>query len=154
MTVVQRTSSDVRLDPHLYVVFLDAAFHEQNDELAWEQLGHLRTCDVGDVLEAAVRRLERYLRRHRQHEHGRPPHHPSDPQAPHPATPRSRRDPTPGPASRARWGGRRPRRRVGPRSRARRLGRVRTRAVRGPAMTPGLCLRSLGRALFQRWIRA
>jgi hypothetical protein len=30
---VQRTSSDLRLDPHLHVVFLDGAYHEQDGEL-------------------------------------------------------------------------------------------------------------------------
>ncbi len=97
MTVVQRTSSDVRLDPHLYVVFLDAAFHEQNDELAWEQLGHLRTCDVGDVLEAAVRRLERYLRRHGLLELGGAPDDASDPEAALAASAVSGREPSAGP---------------------------------------------------------
>jgi hypothetical protein len=35
VTVVQRTSSDLRLNPHLHVVFLDGAYHELSDELAW-----------------------------------------------------------------------------------------------------------------------
>ncbi len=30
----------------------------------WEQLGHLKTREVGEVLEGAVRRMARYLRRH------------------------------------------------------------------------------------------
>ena len=29
VTVVQRTSSDLRLNPHLHAVFLDGAWHEQ-----------------------------------------------------------------------------------------------------------------------------
>ena len=32
-------------------------------QLAWEGLGHLRTSEVGEVLERLVRRLERHLRR-------------------------------------------------------------------------------------------
>jgi hypothetical protein len=43
VTVVQRTSSDLKLNPHLHVVFLDGAYHEQGAELAWQTLGHLQT---------------------------------------------------------------------------------------------------------------
>ena len=31
--------------------------------LAWEQLGHLQSREVGEVLERALRRMKRYLRR-------------------------------------------------------------------------------------------
>jgi hypothetical protein len=64
VTVVQRTSSDLRLNPHLHVVFLDGAYHEDGATLVWEELGHLKTREVGEVLERAVRRMARYLRRH------------------------------------------------------------------------------------------
>ena len=64
VTVVQRTSSDLRLNPHLHVVFLDGAYHEQGAELAWQALGHLQTREVGQVLQRAVRRIDKYLRRH------------------------------------------------------------------------------------------
>ena len=64
VTVVQRTSSDLRLNPHLHVVFLDGAYHDDGAALAWEELGHLKTREVGEVLERAVRRIARYLRRH------------------------------------------------------------------------------------------
>jgi hypothetical protein len=63
VTVVQRTSSDLRLNPHLHVVFLDGAYHEQHGELAWQALGHLKSSEVGEVLERAVRRMEKHLRR-------------------------------------------------------------------------------------------
>ncbi|WP_420854438.1 hypothetical protein [Sorangium cellulosum] len=33
----------MRLNPHLHVVFLDGAYHEDGTELAWNELGHLRT---------------------------------------------------------------------------------------------------------------
>jgi hypothetical protein len=46
------------------VVFLDGAYHEDGAALAWEELGHLKTREVGEVLERAVRRMARYLRRH------------------------------------------------------------------------------------------
>jgi hypothetical protein len=63
ITVVQRTSSDLRLNPHLHVVFVDGAYHERDAELVWEQLGHLKTSKVGEVLLRAVRRIERAVRR-------------------------------------------------------------------------------------------
>ena len=63
VTVVQRTSSDLRLNPHSHAVFLDGAWHEQGGELAFEGLGHLKTGEVGDVLKRVVRRMERHLRR-------------------------------------------------------------------------------------------
>ena len=63
ITVVQRTSSDLRLNPHLHVVFLDGTYHERDAELVWRELGHLKTSEVGEVLERAVRRIEKALRR-------------------------------------------------------------------------------------------
>ncbi|WP_165373800.1 transposase [Sorangium cellulosum] len=64
VTVVQLTSGDMRLNPHLHVVFLDGAHREDGTELVWNELGHLRTDEVGQVLEHAVGRMLRYLRRH------------------------------------------------------------------------------------------
>jgi Putative transposase len=63
VTAVQRTSSDLRLNPHLHMIALDSAWREEDGELAWEGLGHLRTSEVGEVLERVVRRMERHLRR-------------------------------------------------------------------------------------------
>ena len=63
VTAVQRTSSDLRLNPHLHVVALDGAWHEECGELCWQGLGHLKTSEVGGVLESTVRRFERHLRR-------------------------------------------------------------------------------------------
>jgi len=63
VTVAQRTSSDLRLNPHLHLVALDGAYHEQGAELAWHALGHLKTSEVGEVLERTVRRMEKHLRR-------------------------------------------------------------------------------------------
>ena len=63
---VQRTSSDLRLNPHLHVIALDGAWCEEDGELAWEGLRHLRTSEVGEVLERVVRRMERHLRRNGQ----------------------------------------------------------------------------------------
>jgi hypothetical protein len=53
----------MRLNPHLHVVFLDGAYYEEGDTLVWRDLGHLQTREVGAVLETALRRMERYLRR-------------------------------------------------------------------------------------------
>ena len=63
ITVVQRTSSDLRLNPHLHVVFLDGAYRERDGELVWRELSRLTTNDVASVLEATLRRIDRHLRR-------------------------------------------------------------------------------------------
>jgi len=63
VTIVQRTSWDLRLNPHLHVVFLDGTYHEQGAQLSWEDLGSLKTQEVGQVLERTVRRIDRHLRR-------------------------------------------------------------------------------------------
>jgi hypothetical protein len=63
VTVVQRTSSDLRLNPHLHAVFLDGTWHEEGDELLFRGLGHLRTSEIGEVLERTIRRMGRHLRR-------------------------------------------------------------------------------------------
>ena len=42
VTVVQRTSSDLRLNPHLHVVALDGAWHEQGGELPGKGSGTCR----------------------------------------------------------------------------------------------------------------
>jgi hypothetical protein len=52
VTVVQRTSSDPRLNPHMHLVVLDGAWYEDGGELAWEGLSHLGTREVGEVLGA------------------------------------------------------------------------------------------------------
>ena len=51
------------VNPHLHVVVLDGAWHEQGTELSFEGLGHLKTSEVGDVLERTLRRIERHLGR-------------------------------------------------------------------------------------------
>jgi putative transposase len=63
VTVVQRMSSDLRLNPHLHLVVLYGAWSEDGGELAWEGLSHLGTSEVGEVVERLVRRIERHLRR-------------------------------------------------------------------------------------------
>jgi hypothetical protein len=63
VTAVQRTSSDMRLNPHLHAVVLDGAWYEQCGELRWQGLPHLKTSEVGTVLESTVIRIERHLRR-------------------------------------------------------------------------------------------
>ena len=45
------------------LIVLDGTWCEKDGELAWEGLGHLRTSEVGEVVERLVRRMERYLRR-------------------------------------------------------------------------------------------
>lgn len=62
-TVIQRTSSDVRLHPHLHALVLDGVYREEGSALVWWPTRHLQTRQVGEVLEHAVRRMARYLRR-------------------------------------------------------------------------------------------
>jgi hypothetical protein len=54
----------LRLNPHLHVVFVDGAYHEQDAVLAWQALGHLQTREVGQVLQRVVGRIDKHLRRH------------------------------------------------------------------------------------------
>ena len=63
VAVVQRTSSDLKLNPHLHVVLLDGVFTEQGDAVLFHALPRLTTREVADVLERAVRRITRYLTR-------------------------------------------------------------------------------------------
>jgi hypothetical protein len=72
---VQRTSSDLKLNPHLHAVFLDGAYRE--DVAAPSQpaaevadaaprflgLGHLQTRGVTEVLKRAIARMLRYCKR-------------------------------------------------------------------------------------------
>ena len=84
VTVAQRTSSDLRLNPHLHLVALDGAWHEQGGELCWQGLSHLKTSEVGAVLERTVRRMERHLRRRGLlgiEEDGADPDLPGDPES-------------------------------------------------------------------------
>jgi len=62
VTPVQRTSSDLRLNPHLAPGRSRWRWHEQGGELSWQGLGHLQTSEVGAVLESTVRRIDRHLR--------------------------------------------------------------------------------------------
>jgi Putative transposase len=63
VVVVQRTSSDLKLNPHLHVLFLDGAYRELGDEAVFRELPRLSTREVGEVLERAVQRMTRYVRR-------------------------------------------------------------------------------------------
>ena len=63
VTVIQRTSSDMRLNPHLHVVFLDGVYREHEGDLTWNGQGHLQTREVADVLVHAVKRMKRHLER-------------------------------------------------------------------------------------------
>ena len=97
VTIVQRTSSDMRLNPHIHGVFLDGAYHEEGDALSWDELGHLKTSEVGEVLEAAVRRMDRHLRRRGLLERGDGDEDADDPEAALAASAVSGREPPAGP---------------------------------------------------------
>ena len=62
--VVKRTSSDLRLNPHVHAVFVDGAFHEDAPgEVKFAAQPRLPTEQVACMLEDATRRIARYLRR-------------------------------------------------------------------------------------------
>ena len=63
VVALQRTSSDLRINPHLHVLFLDGIYREEGDAVVFHALPHLSTREVGAVLESAVRRIARYLAR-------------------------------------------------------------------------------------------
>jgi len=63
VVALQPTSSDLRLNPHLHVLFLDGVYREEGEAVVFEALPHLSTREVGAVLESAVRRIARYLAR-------------------------------------------------------------------------------------------
>ena len=64
VVVVQRASSDLKLNPHLHVVFLDGVYVAAADGgLAFPSLPHLSTTDVADALQVARARILRYLER-------------------------------------------------------------------------------------------
>jgi len=64
VVVVQRTSSDLKLHPHLHVLFLDGAYAERKSAVSFTELPRLSTHEVGEVLARVVARLIKHLRRH------------------------------------------------------------------------------------------
>ena len=63
VVAVQRTSSDLKLNPHVHAVFLDGAYRDKGNELDFRAVGHLSTRDVAAVLERTRDRMVKYLRR-------------------------------------------------------------------------------------------
>lgn len=63
VTAVQRTSSDLKLQPHLHAVFLDGVYREEDGELAFHALQRLSTTEVAQVLERTSKRMRRWLKR-------------------------------------------------------------------------------------------
>ncbi|MEO8185675.1 MAG: transposase, partial [Deltaproteobacteria bacterium] len=63
VTVVQRTNSDFRLNPHLHAIALDGVFVEQPDGSPprFEQLPHLKTIEVAEVATAVRTRVIQLL---------------------------------------------------------------------------------------------
>ena len=62
--VVQRTSSDLKLHPHLHLLLLDGAYREIDaSSVAFAALPRLSTREVGEVLETICTRVLKLLRR-------------------------------------------------------------------------------------------
>jgi hypothetical protein len=66
VTVLQRCSSDLKLNPHLHVVLLDGVYAPATEGvgLSFHPLSRLSTSEVADVLQVARVRILRYLERH------------------------------------------------------------------------------------------
>jgi len=63
---VQRTSSDLKLNPHVHAVLLDGVYEDTKEDgaaLTLHALAHLTTRDVALVLERTRDRMTSYLRR-------------------------------------------------------------------------------------------
>jgi hypothetical protein len=64
VTVVQRTSADLRLNPHLHAILLDGAFAPGNDgTLHFHALPSLSSGQVADLMQAVRVRILRFLAR-------------------------------------------------------------------------------------------
>jgi len=64
VVVVQRAFSDLKLNPHLHVVFLDGVYTATTEGgLVFRALPHLSTTDVADVLQITRARILRHLER-------------------------------------------------------------------------------------------
>jgi hypothetical protein len=63
-TVVQRTSSDLKCNPHYHTVFLDGVFAPaENTKLEFHPLGSLSNTELGDLMQAVRIRVLGYLAR-------------------------------------------------------------------------------------------
>jgi hypothetical protein len=64
VTVIQRSSSDMKLNPHLHAVAVDGVYVPGSDgQPSFRALPRLKTDEVGDVLQVARVRILRYLAR-------------------------------------------------------------------------------------------
>jgi len=64
VTVIQRSSSDMKLNPHLHAIAVDGAYVPGPDgQPSFRALPRLKTDEVGDVLQVARVRILRYLAR-------------------------------------------------------------------------------------------
>lgn len=63
VVAVQRTSSDLKLNPHEHAVFLDGTYRDNGEALDFRAVGHLSKRDVAVVLKRARDRMVKWLRR-------------------------------------------------------------------------------------------
>jgi hypothetical protein len=63
VSVVQRTSSDLRLNPHLHAIVLDGVFVADNGSPVFHPLTHLDDSDLADLLQVIRVRLVNFLLR-------------------------------------------------------------------------------------------
>jgi hypothetical protein len=63
VSVVQRTSSDLRLNPHLHVILLDGVFVADNGSPVFHPLARLDDSDLADLLQVIRVRVLGFLER-------------------------------------------------------------------------------------------
>ena len=64
LTVIQRSSGDMKLNPHMHVIGLDGVFVADHEgQPVFRALGHLKTDEVADVVQIAKVRILRALER-------------------------------------------------------------------------------------------
>ena len=61
VSVVQRVSSDLRLNPHLHAIVLDGVFVLQNDSVVFHPLARLVDSDIADLLQVIRTRVVNFL---------------------------------------------------------------------------------------------
>ena len=63
VTVMQRVSSDLRLNPHLHAIVLDGVFVPDSSTPVFYPLPHLDTSDLADILQVIRVRILKHLER-------------------------------------------------------------------------------------------
>ena len=63
MVALQRTSSEMKLNPHVHAVFLDGHYVERAEEFTFEARSRVSTSEVAELLQRTRDKMFEYLRR-------------------------------------------------------------------------------------------